>query len=139
MGSDALFGQDGTQAPPPPRFFPDALSSPPESADGFADDQPRISVRPPGLPDPDAVQRAIDEAVAAERAQPGAGKRPRQKRSGGPGPARPPMRPMPPPPQPQPQPQQPGNPGAGCGVAVLVFFAIVLASVFFAVVGHLSR
>ncbi|MCP3799893.1 hypothetical protein NLX83_11565 [Allokutzneria sp. A3M-2-11 16] len=125
MSSDALFGPDGTQAPPPPRHFPDALSAPAEVE--FAE-QPRIPVRPPGPPDAEAVQRALEEALAAERA-PTPRQRPRQKRQGHPQhpqhpPVRPPLPPMPPPPQAQPLQQAARN--SGCGLGVLIFVGILL-------------
>ncbi|SDN33616.1 hypothetical protein [Allokutzneria albata] len=130
MSSDALFGPDGTQAPPPPRYFPDALSAPVEFAE-----QPRITVRPPGPPDAEAVQRAVEEAMAAERA-PAPRQRPRQKRQTHPQ-ARQPVPPVPPMPPAQSQPQQPVRSNAGCGFGALIFFAIMLLSIFLNVAGEL--
>ena len=130
MSSDALFGPDGTQAPPPPRYFPDALSAPA----GFEfSEQPRVAVRPPGLPDPEAVQRAVEEALAAERA-PVPKQRPRQRRQPGPAPVRPPTHPMPPA---EPLPRQQAKSASGCGVGVLIFFAILLLGFIVNVAEHL--
>ncbi|GAA3994832.1 hypothetical protein GCM10022247_13230 [Allokutzneria multivorans] len=132
MSSDALFGPDGTQAPPPPPSFPDALSAPAEL--DFVD-QPKIAVRPPGLPDPDAVQRAVEQVIAAERA-PVPKQRPRQRRQA---PVQQPMRPMQPMPPalPQPQPQQQAKPGAGCGISAMIFFGLLLLGFILNVAEHL--
>lgn len=127
------FGPDGTQAPPPPRLFPDPLAGL-VTADTWIGPQwtsstSRVSVPTPPTPT-EEMRQAVYSAMEQERRRPrGRAPRPHQHQP------HQPLQPFAPTYQiPVAQQQQPAKPAGGVGafigcLVVLAFFVLVLINI----------